>query len=653
MQLSTFSLLGSCLVGLLLAGCGDSDEQASEQSQVSTRNIMEEVNTFYAANPEFFGFKTLVDVPENLVWQDGSHLPEIGSPNAKKGGTQYSRLQDFPRTLRLMGPDSNGGFRTYLLDDVGMTLAKVHPDNMELYPSLADAWAIDQETKTVFVKLDPRATYSDGVPITADDYLFMFWFHRSAYITAPWYNNYYSTKYTNITRYDDHLISISLPNAKPDMVYNALEVRPIPRHHYKEMGDDFTERYQWVFEPTPGPYIVKPDDIHKGRSIALTRLDNWWAKDEKFYQHRFNIDRIQFTVIRDTPKVFEAFKRGDIDQFSLNLAEYWYEKLPDTDPDVQAGYIKKAIYFNQRPRPPYGLWVNTSQPLLDNQDIRLGIGFATNWDLVIEQFFRADSTRLNTASSGFGPFSHPDIKGRPFDFEKAQQYFAAAGFTERGSDGILVNATGERLAFTLSTGYESMKDVLTILKQEAAKAGLDYRIEILDGTAGWKKVQEKKHDLHFSAFGRPLEMYPRFWEHYHSDNAYDDAFLEDGSINPQRSLKTQTNNLESYANFEMDQLIDQYRAEEDRDKMIALSHEIIEMQHDYASFVSGFYQGFFRLGYWRWLHYPENFSHKHAAGAGELFVHWIDIAEKAETLAAKKSGKAFEPSITIYDQWSE
>ena len=65
-------------------------------------------------------------------------------------------------------------------------------------------------------------------------------------------------------------------------------------------------------------------------------------------------------VIRDTPKVFEAFKRGDIDQFSMNLAEYWYEKLPNDDPDVANGYIHKKLFFNERPRPPYGLWINTA-----------------------------------------------------------------------------------------------------------------------------------------------------------------------------------------------------------------------------------------------------------------------------------------------------
>ncbi len=247
----------------------------------------------------------------------------------------------------------------------------------------------------------------------------------------------------------------------------------------------------------------------------------------------------------------------------------------------------------------------------------------------------------------------PTLKGRAFDIEQALQYFASAGFSQRGADGILVNADGQRLSFTLTTGYASMQDILTILKQEAAKAGLEYRIEVLDGTASWKKVQEKKHDISFTAFGRFLEMYPRFWEHYHSFNAYDTAFLEDGSINPQRKLKTQTNNLESFAIPEMDQLIEQYRASEDKQEMIEIAHRMIELHHDHASFVPGFYQGFFRLGYWRWLHYPEEFSYKHASGAGELFVEWIDATEKQQTLDAKKADKKFDPSITIYDQWAE
>lgn len=639
---------------LLLAACGDPGSDSSAAGGGESRvDVNAEVDVFYADNPDFFGFRTPADLPPDLEWTSNDHLPEIGSPDARKGGTQYAALQDFPRTMRTVGPDSNGSFRPYLLDSVGMSLTHQHPDTLELFPALAQAWAVDWDNLTVYAKLDPAATWSDGEPITADDYFFMFWFYRSPYIMAPWYNNFYSTTYSNISRYDDHTISITMTERKPDMDERGLLLRPIPRHFYREMGDDFTERYQWSFEPTAGAYVVREQDIRKGRSIALTRLENWWAKDRRHFRYRFNPDRIQFSVIRDTPKMFEAFKRGDIDQFGLNLAEYWYEKLPDSDPDVQAGYIHKTTYYNQRPRPPFGLWINTAQPLLANRDIRLGISHATNWDMVIEKFFRGDNQRLNTGNDGFGDYSHPSLMAREFDIATAQQHFADAGFTRRGADGILVNEAGQKLSFTLSTGYENMRDVLTILRQEAVKAGLDLRLEILDGTVGWKKVQEKQHDIFFTAFGRFMEKYPRYWDHYHSVNAWDKAFLEDGAVNPERQTKTQTNNLETFAVPEMDRLIERYRASNDRDEMIALSHQMIELHHAHASFVPGFYQGFFRTGYWRWVRYPEGFSHRHSDGPGELFVHWIDTGMKQETEAARRAGETFEAAITVHDRWIE
>ncbi len=643
-------LFGVLLLGFLLSACGGAEESQSTDATLAPDN-RQEVQDYYAARPDFFSFKTLADLPADLDWQDGMDLPEIGSDQAIKGGTEYSQIGDFPRTLRTAGPDSNGSFRPWILDYTSLGLAHRHPDKFDFYPALAESWAVDTDNKTIYAKLNPNARWSDGEPVTAEDFMFMFFIFQSDYIVAPWYKNWYSTQYTNITQYDDLTFSITIPEAKPDMDSRVLELRPMPRHFYQELGDDYVDRYQWRFQPTTGPYIIKDKDIKKGTSIALTRLKDWWAIDNKFWKNRYNLDKIQLTVIRDSAKVFEAFKKGDIDQFGLNLAEYWYDKLPNTDVDVEHGYIQKSIFYNQKPRPTYGLWLNTSKPLLDNQDVRIGINYAINWQLVIDRFFRGDYSRLQTSSDGYGEFSHPTLSAREFNIDKALAHFAKAGFTERDENGILINAQGQKLAFTLSSGYENLKDVITILKEEALKTGLELRVEILDGTAGWKKVQEKQHDIHFSAFNTSLEMYPRFWETYHSDNAYDDAFLEDGSVNPVRKLKTQTNNLEAIAIFEMDKLIDAYRAASDRAEMISLAHKMTEMHHDYGSFVPGFYQPFYRLGHWRWVRYPEFFNHKHSGSATQYHVHWIDPVMRAETLEAQKTGTSFGPAIRTFDQY--
>lgn len=647
MRLST--ALAIAASALVLAAC--SEPPPAPESTAPAAGDQAVVDAYYTSRPEFFGFRTLAELPPDLAWQDGSELPDIGSPDAQKGGTEYGAIQDFPRTLRTVGPDSNGSFRPWLLDDVAVALGHRHPDEFSIYPGIAAAWAVSRADRTVYVRLDQEARWSDGAPITANDFLYAFYFFQSPHILAPWYNNWYGTQYTNITKYDDHTLSVTMAEAKPDMDIRVLGLGPRPRHFYGALGEDFVERYQWAFAPTTGPYVVREEDIRKGRSIALTRNKNWWAKDKKFWRNRYNADRIVLNVVRDTAKRFEAFKRGDLDRFALNLAEYWYEKLPEEDDDVQAGYIHKAVFYNQRPRPTFGLWMNTSRPLLDDRNVRVGINHATNWQLVIDKFFRGDFRRMRTSSDGYGDFSHPTLTARPYDIDAALAAFAEAGFRERGPDGILVDNAGRRLSFTLSTGYEALKDVLTILKEEAIRAGLEFRIEVLDGTAGWKKVQEKKHDIFFSAFGVALELYPRFWETYHSVNAYDQAFLADGSVNPARQPKTQTNNLEVLALAEMDRMIDAYRASDDADEMRRLAHAMTAMHHEHASFVPGYVQDFYRVGYWRWLRFPDGFDYRHSSGAGQLFVHWLDVEAKAETQAAKGSGRTWPPSIRVYDQF--
>ena len=143
------------------------------------------------------------------------------------------------------------------------------------------------------------------------------------------------------------------------------------------------------------------------------------------------------------------------------------------------------------------------------------------------------------------------------------------------------------------------------------------------------------------------------WSYFHSDNAYDQAFLEDGSVNPERTVKPQTNNLQSVAMAEVDPLIEEYQDSDDKARMIELSHQIQQAHHDYASFSPGFVQSFYWTAYWRWVKWPEEFNYKYTTYPYELFVHWIDEEAKQQTRDAQDSGRAFEPHIAVYDQHRE
>jgi len=629
-----------------------------ESGQIS----QEEIDRRTAAGefPKFFRVARPEELPADLAWEDGMDLPDIGSPEAKKGGTFSYFIDDFPRTLRTSGPDSNGSFRPYILDDNAMRFAQRHPNDTSIgpngfryFPGIAKQWAIDQAGAQVFVRIDPAARWSDGEPITVDDVFFMFYFFQSPHLRDPWYNNWYNRSYTHVTRYDDLTFAIGLPERKPDMAARVLELEPIPAHFFREFGEDYPERYQWRFRPTSGPYTVRDEDIKKGVSITLTRVPDWWARDRKYWRYRYNFDRIRLTVIRDTAKAFESFRKGELDWFAVTEPTYWYEKLPDTDPLVQGGYVAKTVFYNQLPRPTWGLWMNSSRPLLDNRDVRVGIQHATDWDRVIKEYYRGDYQRMRTTADGYGEFTEPTIVARGYSVEKALDSFAKAGFSKRGPDGILVNDKGERLSFTLSTGYDYLRDVLTIMREQAARAGLEFRLEVLDNTAAWKRTREKKHDIELVAFSVSPEMYPRYWETYHSVNAYDRPFLDDGTPNPERKPKPNTNNLQSIAIPALDRLIERYQASEDKEEMRRLAYEMEKIVYEDASFSPGFVYPFYRTAYWRWLRWPEDFNVKISRRSEEWYLSWIDEDVKKEVQEARKAGKSLPPIIKVYEQYRD
>ncbi len=672
--------LVSALAGagfLLLGGCCRNDARGGFDP-ADAPDIYPELAEYYEEHADFFRFRTPDDIPEGLEWTDNMHLPDLGSPEARKGGVQRGSMADFPRTLRVVGPEANNAFRRFILDDMLVGLAGLHPNvegGHQSYPGVAEEWAVDYENRTVYARLNPAARWSDGEPVTVDDVMFMFFFYQSSYINDPWYNNWYGigNNYTDITKYDDHTLSISMREARPDLERRILNLRPLPQHFFREMGEDFVQRYQWRFMPTTGPYVITDEEIERIRfnrdSITLTRLEDWWARDLKFYRNRFNADQIRLRVIRDTPKAFEAFLLGQLDMFGMNLTEYNYDMLPDDHPLVEDGFIHKSTFYNDIPRPSWGLWINSSMPLLDNNDIRKGIHYALNWDQVLEQFFRGDYVRMQTTADGYGDMTHPDIRARPFDPDRAMEYFAKAGFTERGSDGILRNERGQRLSFSLNTGAAPFRGVLAILRQEARKAGLELRLEILDPSANWLKVQEKNHDIAFVGLNVSVERYPRYWETYHSSNAYHDAFLEDGTPNPDRRVRTQTNNMQVIANYELDQLIERYDESDSLDEMRELAFRMEEILHEDASFVPAFIFPKFRVAYWRWVRWPDDFNVRFAREPTEHYVHWFDTERRVETELAVRPGgwlarfipgaardideipAEFPKKVRVFDQW--
>ncbi|MDO8539695.1 MAG: extracellular solute-binding protein [Opitutaceae bacterium] len=660
---------------LLLSACGRKDAADGTSTRPTAKSaatgpMAADLKATLDREKDFYVVKAAADLPANLKWENGSDLPEFADPNAKKGGTFNYFIQDFPRTLRVIGPDATGGIREYLWDYVEMYPAVEHPNVPgRVYPGFAKEWAADRATRTVYYRINENARWSDGRPVTTDDVVFTLYMLRSPHIREPWYNDFHTKTWEKVTVYDRHVYALTMKELRPDFVVRASQgFYLFPKHAMADFGPDYIEKYQWRVVPTLGAYTLHEADIDKGRSVTLSRVKDWWARDQKFWRGRYNPDRFRLTVIRDMEKVFESFVRGDLDYFPSNtmtvVPKYWYESLPDNHPDVAGGYIHKAKFFNQIPRPDWGLWINRSKPVLDEQEIRTGIQYASNFDRVANQFFRGDAVQMNTRSDGYSWRTHPSITARKFDPIKAREHFAKAGFTEQGPDGILRNARGQRLSFTITTYRPDIRDIMAILKSEATKAGLEFNLEVLDSTTGWKKVQEKGHEIALVALSRSPELFPRYWEMYHGSNAYADAYLgadgkpverfADGKPNPsQKQPRVQTNNMTMTFIPELDRLIEAYDKADTLDEMKRLAAQIEEIIYKDAAWVPGWATLFYRTAYWRWVKWPEGFNVMLSRTALEYFLFSIDTEAREQTKAAKRRGETFPAQVKVFDQFKE
>lgn len=576
---------------------------------------------------------TPADIPTDLVWQDGMDQPEIGDPRAKKGGTLRRYVPNFPATIAPFGDNSNNEFRGELYDYIDLPLVILHPDTLKPAPAVARQWALSADGRTVYFRLNPAATYSNGEPVKARDFQLAVYLRVSDDIFNPFSKQFFREQIAQIAVYDDHTLSVSLPETRLNAVTSAGSLLAACPSFYQEFGPDYPERYQWRHPPTTGAYEIRPDGIVKGASITQHRVKNWWARDLKFYRYRFNPDRLVNVVIRDEPKAFELFRAGELDTFYLTRPELWYEKCEINE--VFSGYIERTTFFNLYPPIPRGFYLNVRKPPLDNRDVRVGIQHSLNWQKVIDTLFRGDYKRLNAFNEGYPLFSDPSIKARPYSVAAAREAFAKAGYTNEGGDGILRKPDGTRLTTSVSYPVIPLYDrMFSILRENAKDCGLDLRLDPLEYTVSYKKEMLKQYEMDFSSWVVAADL-PDFYEFLHSSAALD------AKGNP----KPQTNNLFVWARPDTDKLCDAVRTGRTIEEVRDASWKLQRIVHDEAIFAPAYTVDFVRLASWRWVKWPDcentRFSAPVVLDPHEVHVLWIDEDARRETLDAQKSGKRF------------
>jgi peptide/nickel transport system substrate-binding protein len=427
------------------------------------------------------------------------------NPNAPKGG-QITKgiLGSFDSLNPFNGkglPVPEGQIRGLVTESL---MARSYNEPFTLYGLLARSVETDADRTYVTFELDPRATFSDGAPVTANDVIFSWQLLRDH--GHPVKHRTYYAKVKAATALGPRTVRFDLADDHDREMPLILGLMPIlPRH---AVDPEHFEETSLTPLLGSGPYVVSKVDA--GRSLTLRRNPAYWGRDLPVNRGLWNFDTVRLEFYRDSNNLFEAFKKG---LFDLN---------PETDPGrwetgygftaARDGRVVKEEFPYGLPKPMTALVFNTRRPVFADIRVREAISMLFDFEWINRNFFfsryrrtasffedselsahgRPASAAERALLSPFpgavrndvlaGTWSPPvsDGSGRDRDaLRRALALFHEAGYEL--SDMVLRKRdTHEPLAFEFLVADRDQERLALALSQNLRRAGVELRIRVAD-----------------------------------------------------------------------------------------------------------------------------------------------------------------------------
>jgi microcin C transport system substrate-binding protein len=465
--------------------------------------------------------------------KDFTHF-DYANPDAPKGGTIHlpnpDRRTSFDKfnyyTIRGNAP---AGVAIFTVE----TLAILGADEPRtMYGLLAREMLIEPDYSAITFRLDPRARFANGDPVTAADVKYSFESLSGKY-ASPTYSSVLAGV-SGATVLDERTIRFELSDRSRDTLFK-VGVLPVFSRKWGLKRDGTHTRFDEIITEHPigsGPYTI--DVVDSGRRIEFKRNPDYWARDLPARRGFFNFDRIVYRYYQDEAVALEAFKAGEFDLEKVYGARIWMRqhKGPKWD---DGRIVKQAIPIGTgQGLQTYTL--NLRRPLF--QDIRVREALGLTYDFETNNRYRlykrANSLFNNSSLAAEGlpspgelallePFRKElpqEVFGPPFlaprtdadvhalrrNLLRARALLEDAGW-KLAPDGVLRNAKGEPFAFEYLAPGDSVNDArLKAWERNLAKLGITFTVRNVDFALYSRRLEEYDFDvvtLAGAAFGLP------------------------------------------------------------------------------------------------------------------------------------------------------
>jgi peptide/nickel transport system substrate-binding protein len=345
--------------------------------------------------------------------------------------------------------------------------------------------------QTIVYQINPKATWSDGVPINADDFIY------------AWQADSGNPKYTDVggkafepvsTAGYNQIKSVTGSNggktvtvvfSTPFGDWQSLFAPMIPAHIAKTAGfNNGFQTFNSAVKVSGGPYEIS--GYTQGQDLIETQNPHWWGAKPK-------MSKLVFRIFADDNQIPPALQNGEVTganpaQASLQFKEA-VASVPNLTTNIVPGLEYQHMDFNQ------------ANPYLAKLDVRQAIAYGTNRNEIVQRIVGPVSSAVKPSGNRFyvpGQPGYQDTSNGLGDFNpaKAKSLLQAAGMT-MGSDGYFHPnfgpQAGKDLTLSISTtsGEPVRAEIEQLFQADMKAIGIKINIQnyspnTLFGTVGPK-----------------------------------------------------------------------------------------------------------------------------------------------------------------------
>jgi peptide/nickel transport system substrate-binding protein len=331
---------------------------------------------------------------------DFTHMP-YANPAAPKGGRL---VQGILGTFDSLNPLIARGIAVQQIRGfvVESLMARGNDEPFTLYGLLARSVETDDARSFVTFRLDPRARFSDGRQVTADDVLFSWALLRDK--GRPNHRQYYS-KVAKAEALDPLTVKFDFGGTQDRELPLILGLMPVlPRHAIDAATFEETSLAAPIGS---GPYRVGA--VKAGTNVTLIRNPDYWGRDLPVNQGLWNFDEIRLDFYRESNAQFEAFKRGLYDFRVETEPLRWHDGYDF--PAARGGEVIRDSIKTGLPQPSEFLVFNTRRPVFSDIRVRQALTLLFDFEWINHNYFFG----LYGRSPSFFAGSELSAYGRPAD----------------------------------------------------------------------------------------------------------------------------------------------------------------------------------------------------------------------------------------------